>query len=94
MKKKIIKLVVLLLAIYLFISAIYVFNHINFEEPPRFTSPGFSNETNIIRGIMGLPPTYHTYEGVEPIFMLQVIIKLVLCVVCIIYLFKKEKSKQ
>lgn len=94
MKKKIIKLVVLLLAIYLFISAIYVFNHINFGEPPRFTSPGFSNETNIIRGIMGLPPTYDTYEGVEPSYLLQVVIKLVLGIICVIYIFKKDKMQQ
>lgn len=91
MKKKILNTSILFLIIYLFISAIYVLFHINFGTEPEVVGMGFSESSNFLRIFMGLPKTYTTYQGVQPIYLIQVIIKIILCIFLIKYLFKNKK---
>lgn len=90
MKSKIKNIVIIILIVYLIISSIYILFHINFDEEPKYVGPGFSNSNNILRLFMGLPKTCSTYEGVPPIFLIEVLIKIVLAGILIMYL-KKTK---
>ena len=75
---------------YLIISAIYILFHIDFFEEPEIVGPGFSESNNILRLFMGIPRTLSTYEGVSPIFLIEVIVKIILAIILIKYL-KKNK---
>jgi hypothetical protein len=67
--------------IYLFISAIYILLHIDFGTAPEIVGMGFSESNNILRVFMGLPRTYSTYEGVAPIYLISVAIRIILAVI-------------
>lgn len=86
--KKVINLLIVIVIIYLIISAVYVLFHINFDEEPEFVGMGFSESKNMLRLFMGLPETFTTYEGVSPIFLIEVIVKVVLAVFLIRFLKK------
>ena len=45
---------------------------------------GFSESNNILRVFMGLPKTYSTYEGVAPIYLIFVAIRIILAVILLI----------
>lgn len=92
MKSKILKFIVYLILIYLFISAIYVLLHIDFGTPSLIQGDGFSERNNMIRIFMGLPKTFTTYEGVPPIFLIQVLVKLVFGIILLIFVNKKIKN--
>lgn len=92
MKKKLLKLLTMLIIIYIFISAIYVLRHIDFGTPPEIVGMGFSESRNTMRMFMGLPKTYTTYEGVPPIYLIQVIIKIFIGVILSIVLFKNKEK--
>lgn len=93
MKKKLLKLLAILIILYLFISAIYVLIYVDFETPPYIVGPGFSESKNILRIFMGLPPTFTTYEGVPPIYLIQVIVKITTGTILSIVLFKNKEHK-
>ena len=88
--KKLKKMLISIFVVYLIISALYVLFHINFFEPPEYAGMGFSPTNNILRLFMGLPITHTTYGGVSPIFLIEVVIKIILAIIFIIYL-KKNK---
>jgi hypothetical protein len=87
--KKFLKIIILFMIIYLFISAIYILLHINFGNKPEIVGMGFSKSNNILRVFMGLPKTYSTYEGVSPIYLISVAIRIILAVI-LFKLFKKN----
>lgn len=93
MKKKLFKLFTMLIVIYLFISAIYVLIHINFGTPPEIVGMGFSESRNILRNFMGLPKTLTTYEGVPPIYLIQVIVKVSIGIILLNLLYKDKERK-
>ena len=88
--KKVIKILIFILVIYLIISALYVLLHIDFFEPPKYAGMGFSPTNNIWRLFMGLPKTYTTHGGVSPVFLIEVVIKIILAIILIRYLKKKN----
>lgn len=89
--KKTMKCLVVILIVYLVISAIYVLFHIDFFEKPEVVGMGFSEANNTLRLFMGLPKTFTTYEGVSPVFLIEVIAKLILVIFLIRFLKKKSK---
>lgn len=93
MKKKLLRLLAILMIIYLFVSAIYIFIHINFDDSPQTVGMGFSESTNILRIFMGLPKTFTTYEGVSPIYLIQVVVRILLGVILSIVLYKNKEQK-
>lgn len=68
---------------YLIISSFYILLHINFCNEPEIVGMGYSETTNVIRMLMGLPKTYSTYTGVSPLFLIEIFIKLVITIVLI-----------
>lgn len=93
MKKKILNLSILFIILYLVISGIYILIHINFGDSPEIVGMGFSESDNVIRTLMGIPKTYTTYQGISPIYLLEVVIKFALGTVLIVYLYRKLKNK-
>ena len=90
MKKKLLKLMTTLLIIYLFVSAIYVLLHIDFGTPPEIAGMGFGESRNTLRIVMGLPKTLNTYQGVSPIYLIQVIVKVCMGIIFSVFLYKKK----
>jgi len=88
--KKSKKILIYIFVVYLIISALYVLFHIDFFEQRELVGMGFSPTNNILRLFMGLPKTYTTYGGVSPIFLIEVVVKIILAIVLIRYL-KKNK---
>ena len=86
------RFIIYLLISYLIISALYILFHINFFEKPEFTGPGFSESNNILRLFMGIPKTYSTYEGVSPLFLIEVIIKIIIAIVLIKHIKVKKEQ--
>lgn len=82
--KKILKIAIVLLIIYLFISSLYILVHIDFEKSPQTVGMGFSESNNMVRLFMGLPKTYSTYQGVSPIYLISVAIRFIVAIVLII----------
>ena len=82
--KKILKIIILLIIIYLFISSLYILVHIDFGTPPGIVGMGFSESDNMVRIFMGLPKTYTTYQGVSPTYLISVAIRLILAIVLIL----------
>lgn len=82
--KKILKIAIVLLIIYLCISSLYILVHIDFEKAPQTVGMGFSESNNMVRLFMGLPKTYSTYQGVSPIYLISVAIRLIVAIVLII----------
>lgn len=89
--KKLMKYLVVILIVYLIISAIYVLFHIDFFEKSEIVGMGFSESNNILRLFMGLPKTFTTYQNVSPVFLIEVIVKIILAIFLIIFLKKKSK---
>lgn len=87
--KKIKKIIVLLLILYLIINAIYIFVHIDSGKSSGIVGMGFSSSKNMLRTFMGLPKTFSTYEGVSPVYMLRVAINLFLAIILYKYVYKK-----
>ncbi len=94
MKKKLINLLVLVIICYLFTSSIYILINIDFNGPSGAVGMGFDENNNIVRSIMGLPKTFNTYNGISPIYLLEVIIKILIAFFLIKYLFKREKIQK
>lgn len=93
--KNILKIVIIFLIIYLLISSLYILVHINFGNAPETVGMGFSESDNKVRIFMGLPKTYSTYKGVEPIYLISVLIRIVLAVILFIVnkkFFYKERN--
>lgn len=88
--KMILKIIIPIIIIYLFISAIYIAIHINFGAEPFTVGEGYDPRTNLLRIFMGLPPTYSTYEGVSPIYLIQSVIKIIIAIALIFYSKKNE----
>ena len=92
--KNILKIVIIFLIIYLFISALYILVHINFGNEPEIVGMGFSESNNKIRIFMGLPKTYSTYQGIKPIYLVSVLIRIIFAVILFIvnkkFFVKKE----
>lgn len=87
-KKIIIKIIVL----YLIISSMYIGVCINFQEPIYYENYVESNNThNIFRLLMGLPKTINGNDSVSPLYIIEIIIK-VLIAICLIILLKKQNS--
>ena len=82
--KKMLKIIILFMIIYLFISAIYILLHIDYARAPEIVGMGFSESNNILRVFMGLPKTYSTYEGVAPKYLIFVAIRIILAVILLI----------
>ena len=82
--KNILKGFIILIIIYLFISSLYILVHIDFEKAPQTVGMGFSESNNIVRILMGLPKTYSTYQGVSPMYLISVVIRLIVAIVLII----------
>ena len=87
---------IFLLIVYLIVSSIYIIAFIDFEEPNGLYADSMPTfPTNEIRLFMGIPTTGNSYFGVSPLFLIEVIIKLAIAVVLIIYevkAFKKLKA--
>ena len=92
--KKVKEIILWIMMIYLIVSALYVLFHINFFEEPEINGMGFSESNNVLRLFMGLTKTYSTYEGVGPIFLIEVIIKIVLAIFILRYLKNKERKDE
>lgn len=88
--KKVKKTLIYVIIAYLIISALYILFHINFFEEPQVVGMGFSGSKNKLRLFMGLPKTFSTYEGVSPVFLIEVIIKISIAIFLIKYLKKKN----
>ena len=86
------RFIICILISYLIISALYILFHINFFEKPEFTGPGFSESNNTLRLFMGIPKTYSTYEGVSPLFLIEVIIKIIIAIVLIKHIKVKKEQ--
>ena len=85
--KKVLKIIIVLLIIYLIISSLYIFLHIDFEygkDQQMVVGMGFSETNNIVRQFMGLPKTYTTYDGVSPIYLISVVVRVILAIALII----------
>lgn len=98
MKKKIKEIVIIAIVIYLIISALYVFFHIDFSGSleGKIVGMGFSEPNNMLRLFMGLPKTFTTNENVSPLFLIEVVIKIIIAIGLIMYLrkiMKKESNK-
>lgn len=89
------KIVIIVIVIYLIISALYVLFHIDFFESSaaEIGGMGFSESNNILRLFMGLPRTFTTNKSVSPLFLLEVVIKIIIAIGLIIYLRKNNKEK-
>ena len=89
------KILMIVIVIYLIISALYILFHIEFFESSEaeIVGMGFSESNNILRLFMGLPKTFTTDESVSPLFLLEVVIKIIIAVVLIIYLRKNNEEK-
>ena len=86
------RIIICILISYLIISSLYILFHINFFEEPEITGMGFSESNNVLRLFMGIPKTYSTYEGVSPLFLIEVIIKIIIAIVLVKHIkVKKEK---
>ena len=93
--KRILKIIIPILVIYLLISAIYIAVHVNFGTEPTIVGMGFNSGTNLLRTFMGLPRTYCTYEGVSPIYLIQSAIKIITAIALLIFYSKiNEKFKK
>lgn len=92
--KKIKHILIVLIIIYLFVSSIYILSHIDFYNPPETVGMGFSSSNNLIRIFMGLSATVSTYQGVSPWFLIEVIIKIIIAIVLIIYEKKSFDRKR
>ena len=93
--KRILKIIIPILVIYLLISAIYIAIHVDFGTAPYMVGMGFSSRTNLLRIFMGLPPTNNTYEGVSPIYLIQSAIKIIIAIALLIFYSKiNEKIKK
>lgn len=86
------RFIICILISYLIISALYILFHINFFEEPEITGPGFSESNNVLRLFMGIPKTYSTYEGVSPLFLIEVIIKIIIAIVLIKHIKVKKEQ--
>ena len=93
MKDKLLKLLIIVVILYLFISAIYVLLHIDFGTPPETVGMGFSESRNTLRIFMGLPKTLTTYECVPPTYLIQVIVKVAIGSILLILLYKNKERK-
>ncbi len=93
MKNTILRVLVIFFSIYLLFSALYIFMHINFGERPDVVGMGFNPSQNVIRILLGVPPTYTTYDGVSPFHLIRVVLRAIIAVVLIVLSFKKKKVK-
>lgn len=84
------KIIIIIFILYLVISSLYIAFYIDFDEVPEIAGMGFSSSNNNLRIFMGIPPTRSTYEGVPPIFLVEVAIKVILSIFLIIYLIKHK----
>lgn len=91
--KNILKILIIPIIIYLFISSLYILFHIDFGNAPEVVGMGFSESNNKVRLFMGLPETRSTYRGVPPIYLLSVVIRLSVAALAIIIVSKKSKIK-
>lgn len=82
--KQILKIIIVVIIIYLFVSAIYILLHIDFGNAPEIVGMGFSESNNKLRVFMGLPKTYSTYKGVAPIYLISVVIRIILAIIFLI----------
>ena len=93
--KRILKIIIPILVIYLLISAIYIAIHVNFGTEPTTVGMGFSSNTNLLRTFIGLPRTNSTYEGISPIYLIQSAIKIIIAIALLIFYSKiNEKIKK
>lgn len=93
--KRILKIIIPILIIYLLISAIYIAINVNFGTEPTTVGMGFSSSANLLRTFMGLPRTNSTYEGVSPIYLIQSVIKIIIAIALLIFYSKiNEKIKK
>lgn len=90
--KNILKIVIIFLIMYLFISSLYILVHIDFGNAPKTVGMGFSESNNKLRIFMGLPKTYSTYKGVEPIYLISVFIRIILAI--ILFIINNKFSKK
>ena len=88
--KIMINITIYAIAVYLLMSAIYIFCHIDFGMPQDVVGPGFSEAENVMRMIMGLPKAYSTYNGVPPIYLVSSCVRLVLAVVMFVISIKLQ----
>lgn len=93
--KKTKKILIISIIIYLIISSLYIFLHIDFDTSSKSTLvlPGFKATTNILRLFMGLPCTFSTNQGISPVFLLEVVIKIIIAIILVVYLIKNNKQK-
>lgn len=69
-------------------------NYINFSGiEPEIVGVGYSDTNNKLRLFMGIPKTYSTYEGVSSIYLIEVIFKIILATILLVYLKKIIKQK-
>lgn len=88
--RKILLIALIILTIYLLLSSVYICVHVHCYittlshiNGPYSVGDGFIESRNIIRVIMGLPPTYTTDVGVPPIYLISAGIRLCLAALCI-----------
>ena len=86
------RIIICILISYLIISSLYILFHINFFEEPEITGMGFSESNNVLRLFMGIPKTYSTYEGVSPLFLIEVIIKIIIAIVLVKHIKVKKRE--
>lgn len=92
MKKILLKIIIWILIIYLIVSSVYIFKHINFGPEPTAVGMGFKSSTNMIRTFMGLKPTYNTYEGVPPVYLISVIIRILIAILLFTFYHKVNQK--
>ena len=90
--KKIFKVIILILIIYLFISSVYICIHIGSSSENIMYAQGYDEFDNVIRVFMGIPKTYTTNTDVSPIYLIEVIFKIVLTIPLIIYLVRNRNK--
>lgn len=94
MKRKTIKIIKLII-IYLIVSSMYIGACINFETPIYYE--GYEETSifyNIFRFIMGVPKVYRGYKGVSPKFLIEIIVKLIIAIILIVYLIKNHMENK
>lgn len=92
MSNKIKNIIIILLIIYLVISAAYIFSCVDFGPPPDLVGWGFSSDENVIRNIMGVPSTYSTYKGIPPSYLWSSAIRIICAGVLGVVLYKRNKK--
>lgn len=79
----------IIVIVYLVISSMYIGVCIDSKDPIIYENLIYESYEveNVIRFIMGLPEIYAGYKGVPPSYIIQIIIKVVIALILIIYLF-------